>query len=156
VAGKDGGSGALLPGRAAPWPCVGVRRVIVGCFVVWRRQWRSRIPPDSVSMAQAVLALGVVDGSGRGWLDRWAGGGGGVGGPTVCLCTEPLPCTPSFRFEELFRAVGGILAGVVGDPWLGGHLWSYAGRSGSAFGGGVARGTCAMSVPLRLGCEPHG
>jgi hypothetical protein len=92
-------------------------------------RWRAERPPDGVSAAQAVLPSGVVAGSGRGWPVRWAGGLG----DRRCSCSEPLLRAPSSHGGGLFRAVSGVLVGVGGRSTVG---WSFAGRSGSAFGGG--------------------
>jgi hypothetical protein len=104
--------------------------------------------PDNISAAQAALASGVATGSGGGGL---AGSvGRGVGGPTVCSFSEPLLCAPSSHCGELFWATSGVLDGVGRRSTVG---WSFAGRLGNAFGGGVACDTSATSASLQLGCE---
>jgi hypothetical protein len=122
---------------------------------------RTEQPADSISTTQAVLPSGVAARFGWGLLNLWAGGWGlrwcaRVLNPSRAL---PSPATGSSSGPQVASSLV-----FVGDLQSGGHFWSYAGRSGSAFEGGAELGTSAMSVSLRLGCEdlcgsddgPHG
>jgi hypothetical protein len=106
-------------------------------------RWHAELPSDDISMAQAVLASEGAVGSGRRWLDRWPGGLGDRWCARVSYPSRALP-PPTAGSSSGLWAVSSLAS--AGDPRSGGHLWSYAGRSGSAFGGGVTRGTNAAST----------
>jgi hypothetical protein len=106
-------------------------------------RWRAELPSDDISMAQAVLASEGAVRSGRRWLDRWPGGLGDRWCARVSYPSRALP-PPTAGSSSGLWAVSSLAS--AGDPRSGGHLWSYAGRSGSAFGGGVTRGTNAAST----------
>jgi hypothetical protein len=119
---------------------------------MWRLKWAARRAALRCLCGPGGAAF---EGSSRIWTGLVGLVSQGVGGPTVCSCFEPLPCAPSSRCGRggSFELWAASSSASVGDPRSGGRLWSYAGRSGSAFGGGVARGSSATSANLRLRCE---